>query len=180
MSYRLRLGKIEKELKIQYNGKSYEDVLKEFGDDDPDNFIFASIEGFEEIEYIPDLPYPSSSEWARFYSFDLKEYGYEFSILSKENLKEIINLITKEISKMYNSLHIDLHNGCGGSAIGRIASMIMSKRNDWDTEFVSPLVWDENNLCVTNLGSYEYMVFNLISIYKHFNWEDDYLVFSGW
>ena len=56
----------------------------------------------------------------------------------------------------------------------------MSKKNDWDTTYFETLILDEDEMCSTQSGSYEYMIFNLIAIYKMFKWDKDYLILSGW
>lgn len=178
MSYRLRIGRFPKNKHILYKNKSYVDILNQFSNGKPDDFLFSSLENFEELEFIPGLKYKDESEWIDFYSFNLnKETGNEFFILSKLNLKTIIDTISKNVSEYYNNLYDNLENPNSNK---RVASMLLAKKNDWDTTYFKTLILDENNICSTHSESYEYIVFNLISIYKMFDWENDYLILSGW
>jgi hypothetical protein len=178
MSYRLRLGSFPKEEHIKYKDKFYEEIINEFSQGNPDDFIFASPKEFNQIEYIPPFNYKDKDSWKDFYSFNIvKEVDNEFFILNKENLKTIIDKLSEEIFKMYNEIYEDFESPNSQS---RLASMVMGKKNDWDTKFFTTLILDEDKICLTESGSYEYLVFNLVAIYKMFNWDKDYLILSGW
>ncbi len=178
MSHRFRLGSFPKKEREKYLNKTHEELSKEFGDSDG-WFNHADPDELKELEYIPYFNQYEEDSWTQFYSFNLKEYGYELYILEKEDLLKIIDIISIQVSEYYEDLYKNFENE---DTQGRIASMVMSKKNDWTREFrmKSSLILDENKICSTQSGSYEYMVFNLIAILKMFDWENDYLVFNGW
>lgn len=177
MSYRLRLGSFPKKQAYKYIKKSYEEIIEEFGKED--YFNFGSPEEFEEIEYIEGFNYKNSDKWKPFYSFYIneKDYDFKFHILKEEDLKEIINYLSKEVSKYYKELYEQFEEE---DTKGRIASLIMSRKNDWNNDFFNILNFNKDDLVISNSGYYEYCIFNLISIYKNFNWNDKYLILSGW
>jgi hypothetical protein len=181
MSYRVRIGKFPKNKYKKYKNKSYENLENAYGEDDGSGdlfYNFASPSEFIELEYISGIVYDDKDNWKSFYSFDLKKLrDYEFYILTKENLKNMIDQLSKEVYQIYNEAYQNFDNKRGQSSI---ASIIMAKRNDWSTEYYNHLDFKEDSQLLSNSGSLEYVVLNLVNIYKLFNWEDDYLIFSGW
>lgn len=181
MSYRVRVGKFPKNQHKKYKNKSYEELMSEFGEDDGSGYIyfnFASPDGFEELEYLSGINYKDKDTWQNFYNFEIKKLTEsEFFILSKENLKNMINQLSKEVYDYYNEVYKDFDSDNGQS---KALSSIYAKKNDWTTEFFNHLNFKEGDPRLSNSGSLEYVVLNLVNIYKLFNWEDDYLIFSGW
>ena len=112
-----------------------------------------------------------------FYDFKMNNLEYEFFIITKESLKEIIEQLSKEVYNLYNEVYEEFESDDGQS---RALNIIYSKKCDWTTDFFNHLDYREDSLLVSRAESLEYVVLNLVNIYKLFNWEDDYLIFSGW
>lgn len=177
MSYRYCIGSFPKSKVEKYQNKTGEEIAKEFGDSDG-YFLYASPDELNELEYLGDLKY-NRENWKDFYSFDIKDYGYDFYILEKEDLIAIIKLVEKEVSNYYEEKYKCLEQE-PEEIVKDLAPMVFSKKNEWSTEFCENLILDKNEMCSTQSGHYEYMIFNLIAILKMFDWENDYLIFNGW
>ena len=181
MGYRVSVGKIAKKNQEIYKGKTKEEVRNEFGEDDGSGYIyynFATPEGYEYLESVSGIIYKDKETWKNFYDFEVHErMECEFYILSKENLKNMIDQLTKEVQEYYESIYQEFDTDKGQS---RALNAIFSKKNDWTTTFYNHLCFDKEDLRTSKSESLEYIVLNLVNIYKMFDWENNYLVFSGW
>lgn len=180
MSYRVRLGKFPKKYHNKYKNLTTDEIENKYGEDDGSehlSFNYGSPEEFVEIEYIPGYIYNGREDWLDFYDFKMDNLGSEFFIIPKENLKIIIEQLSKEVHKMYNEIYEEFQSDDGKS---RALNIIYSKKCDWTTDFFNHLDYREDSLLVSRAESLEYIVLNLVNIYKLFNWEEDYLILSGW
>ncbi len=180
MSYRVRLGKFPKKHHEKYKNLTTDQIEEKYGEDDGSEclyFNYGSPEEFTEIEYIPGYLYNGKEKWLDFYDFKMNNLEYEFFIITKESLKEIIEQLSKEVYNLYNEVYEEFESDDGQS---RALNIIYSKKCDWTTDFFNHLDYREDSLLVSRAESLEYVVLNLVNIYKLFNWEDDYLIFSGW
>ncbi len=175
MGYRIRLGKIAKIERDKYKGKTYDEV---------DSMIQA-IESEDSPYYPPE--YTELHEIGKyvnfndnlegFYDFDIYEAcESEFHIMTKENLKFIIESYHKDTHDYYIKLEKDpsLHTG-----------FFKKKRMIWDPEIslgCVPYYLDQEKTDgeIVQSWSKEYAIFNLVYIYRTFEWEKDYLIYSGW
>lgn len=174
MGYRLRLGKIAKTEKAKYSGKSYEEVCAMFNEHDVDVTI-RSPEGYKQLhEMGKDVNYRQHT--INFYNFDLnKENEEEFSVMEKSGLKEIIEDYHKKIYGNYKSL-LD----------GEDPTIFLKSRTTEWGKFLNlkPYYLDEpaenRDGFIASSWQFEYAIFNLTYIYSTFDWENDYLIYSGW
>ena len=59
---------------------------------------------------------------------------------------------------------------------------INSKAREWGNKFLNPYYLDEETTdgAIVKSWEYEYAIFNLVYIYRTFDWENDYLIYSAW
>lgn len=189
MGYRSRLGCVSKCEKDRFSGLGYEDAIIENGGDDYSLYYPPFHEELYELgKYFSflDEKYISS-----FYDFDIeKETECEFYILSKEGLKEIIENYRKCIFESYNNLFNIYNNIINNKEdisfenpdVSDIGCYFSEKMREWNNEFCRPYWLDEKKSDGNIVKSWrsEYAIFNLVDIYRTFDWDNDYLIYSAW
>jgi len=174
MGYRIRLGKKPKTVKAKYAGKTEEELDGRYGENDGENKYFSAAyppEHTELYEIGKHVDYNQHTE--SFYDFKLEDQ--EFLIMTKEGLANIINEYHKSIFEYYSKLDKD-----------NFENHIRSKVNEWDVEKpfgLKPYRLEEPDDCdgfITGSWKIEYAIFNLVYIYRTFDWDNDYLIYSGW
>lgn len=134
MGYRLRLGKVTKEdWNKLYKDKTQEDIIKQFGNGDNDNyFAFAyppqHIQLYELGKYV-DF---KNDEFTPFYSFELDDS--EFWIVSKKGLLSIIEQYRQDTQKYYQKLIKSFENKTEDMH-EKIISHFIYKNNIWNNKF---------------------------------------------
>lgn len=169
MGYRARLGKIPKKEKDKFDGKNYDESKKLLSEGrrihTPDSYT-------QLIELGKYFNFKKGE--INFYSFDIyKECESEFYIMTKENLKELIYDYHENIHIMYERLAKGLDDR---------QKFLNSKVREWDNKFIDPYYLDEEDTDgeIVKSWSYEYSIFNLVYIYRTFDWKNDYLIYSAW
>ena len=186
MGYRLRLGKISKEDYEKYKDMTIEELCKEFPDEDAECFPYYSppfhTELWELGKYL-DYQAPTS-----FYSnIDLDDE--EFQIVDKEFLRMIIEDYRNKIISFYrndlNSIATletlqSADNILANKGFNEVFNRIRRMASEWID--LDPLSLDEPrcDFQVTTSWKYEYSIFNLVNIYRNFDWENNLLIYSGW
>lgn len=173
MGYRARLGRVEKTEKARFAGKTCEEaeeMMEESYSCYRPGFHFELYELGKYCEF--DIK-PES-----FYDFDVeKECECEFHILSKDGLKQIIAEYHEKVASNYREI----------SEKGEWRQFIESRNREWNKKSsygMLPYKLDEDpqrgdgNLI--NSWQYEYGIFELVSIYRTFDWEKNYLIYSAW
>ena len=175
MGYRQRIGKFPKKLYGEHKNKSLEQLTEEFGDEDG-YYNVCTLDGHEELLYIPARDYPEKDLWKEFYSFNCKELTEnDMYILTKENLESMIKMFEKEIYYYFDDLYKNFD-----TKMNNIANMIMTRRNDWNIEFTANLNLEPDSALMPSAGALDYFLLNLVAIHKMFDWENDYMIISGW
>lgn len=137
-----------------------------------------------------------------FYSFDLEED--EFEIMSKEGLKAIILDYHKNIKEFYKGRFESL--GGEKTLDNNARNILRDKRrkyhqvdkfvfhdvlcdyygkvSEWDSKWTVPYYLDEpykeTDGALVRSWKFEYAIFNLVHIYRTFDWERDLLIYNGW
>lgn len=108
-----------------------------------------------------------------FYQFDLDDV--EFKICTKEDLVRIIKFYHEGTASYYKEL---------GTEDG--ISFESHKRSfirEWENDFgINPYYLDETKKdgAIVKSWKMEYAIFNLVHIYQTFDFENNYLIYSGW
>ena len=177
MGYRSRLGKIAKSNKNNYIGKTCEEVsefCEEAEKTSKESYGVAYPPGhFQLYELGKYVDYSKGVK--PFYDFDIhKEWESEFHIMSKEGLLEIIRDYHKLIYQNYK----EMEDGKD------VTEFIRSRVREWGRNGfdVQPYWLDQEKTdgVIVRSWQYEYAIFNLVYIYRIFDWEKDYLIYSAW
>lgn len=114
---------------------------------------------------------------------------YGFALLTKDDFKAIIEAYRQKIVEWFESLL----NPDKSQITSDKLSKEERKRLEWEHEIkgklekwsgkyfdILPIDLDENRERITGDWSYEYAIFELVRLYKAFDWENDELVLVGW
>lgn len=171
MGYRVRLGSVPKWYRERCKDvKSYDEWEEKYNKEDNHACYRPDVHTqlYEIGKYVS-----FSEEMEDFYSFEIEEK--EFKICTKEDLKRIIKWYHQEIKEYYLKL---------GTEKG--TDFESHKRNmlrEWDSPLdLEPYYLDEENTDGDIVKSWklEYAIFNLVYIYRTFDFENEYLIYSGW
>ncbi len=176
MGYRNRLGRVAKHHKDAVSGMTYKQATEYAGE----NAAVYRPKWHEELYEIGGIFGFISEHLTAFYdTFDVSrecESESEFYILTKEGLKELIAYY-----------HCIVHEGLKEIAgdENRRQQYVDRKLRHWDQQAkfnILPYWLDEEDTdgAIVRSWSREYAIFNLVHIYRTFNWDDDYLIYSGW
>ena len=172
MGYRSRLGKVKKSEQLRFIGMGLKDVEKELGEDNSPYYPDFHTQLYELGKY-----FEFTKGIVPFYSFDIyKECECEFYIMSKEELKELIidyhEIIYQYFERMAQGVEDEITP----------EQHIKEKARKWCSKFHDPYYLDQEKTDgeIVNSWSYEYAIFNLVYIYRTFDWENDYLIYSAW
>lgn len=132
-----------------------------------------------------------SERLSLFTSEELKErYSDDgFALLTKDDFKAIIEAYRQKIIEWFQNLL----NPDRSPITSNKLSKEERKRLEWEYEIrdkldawsgkyfgISPIDLDESRERITGDWSYEYAIFELVRVYKVFDWENDDLVLVGW
>ena len=169
MGYRSRLGKVAKIEKDRFNGKTHDEVEQLLGEYNSPYYPDFHTQLYELGKY-----YNFTKGKIPFYSFDIEEiYETEFYIMTKDELKELIREYHDLIYQYYEKLAQGKDN---------VDEFIRSKARQWCAKSIDPYWLDQEKTdgAIVRSWEYEYAIFNLVYIYRTFDWETDYLIYSAW
>lgn len=119
-----------------------------------------------------------------------KRYGdYGFALLTKDDFKAVIEAYRQKIIDWLKSLLDPDFDSIIPSELSKeerrhilIDHGIQDKMDSWSGKYfgISPIDLDENKGRITGDWSYEYAIFELVRVYKSFDWKNDDLVLVGW
>ena len=183
MGYRNYIGEISrteyekiknfsiKEL-FEYKGKSQEDDHVGVYDIAEEVYEFGKCVEFGDEKYYS--PVFLKKETRQYY-----EEEYDFHIVGKEFLKHIIEHYTKKIQDFYRDLIKDIEDE---NNIDPQKALKLYQHVKWNSiEWLGLLPYDlEKGEGVTSSWKYEYSIFELVRIYKTFDWENKILIYYGY
>ena len=126
-----------------------------------------------------------------FTSDELKERysDYGFALLTKDDFKAVIEAYRQKIVKWFQSL-LNLDDRiCFSEELGKeqyqfenLKQQVQDKIDSWSGKYwgICPIDLDEDKEHITGDWSYEYAIFELVRLYKVFDWENNELVLVGW
>lgn len=114
---------------------------------------------------------------------------YGFALLTKDDFKAVIEAYRQKIVNWFQSLLNPEDDLIIPSKLSKeerrcalIDNEIKNKIDNWSGKYfgISPIDLDESKERITGDWSYEYAIFELVRLYKIFDWENDDLVLVGW
>lgn len=176
MSYHQRLAKIPKTAQNKVAGLTFEQLESKYNE----HFFITNLRGYKELMYLGDVKISGTD----FFSFDINQYGYEFHILTQDDLKNIIEQYYKHVQNEFTKLNELLNPLCKNENVdyGPIISHLYSKFQIWGDTGMNwrPYNLNENRENIVDSNRYEYDVFELVRILKTFDFKKNYLILSGW
>ena len=126
-----------------------------------------------------------------FTSEELKERysDYGFALLTRDDFKAVIEFYRQKIIKWLQSLLNVDERICFSDELTKeqyqfetLKQEVQDKIDSWSGKYfgISPIDLDESRERITGDWSYEYTIFELVRVYKTFDWENDDLVLVGW
>ena len=126
-----------------------------------------------------------------FTSDELKEQydDYGFVLLTKDDFKAVIESYRQKIIDWLKSLLEPEDTSMISPKLSKeerkrlaIEHEIQDKLDSWSGKYLGilPIDLDESRERITGDWSYEYAIFELVRLYKIFDWENDDLVLVGW
>lgn len=115
-----------------------------------------------------------------FSSEELKECYEDYTpiLCSKEDFLSVIDIYKKKIASYLESL---LSNDEYATAEQKCQRDIKDRLDEWKNTFgYSPVNTDLDKAYITKSWLYEYSIFELVRLYKTFDWENDALMLVGW
>lgn len=176
MSYRVHLVSISKETQDKFSGyKSYYNLYNHLEKNYERVYPTRLPGAIKLAEIMNDFSSSGTTHTLKeVYSFSLDEEEYYY--MSKDNLKDLIEYYRKNILLYYEQL-IDRD----GNFLQDERNIGSSIRGLWSTWRICPFDLDSTDPMSFISRSYrvEYDIFNLVYIYKTFNWDKDYLLYVG-
>ena len=175
MGYRHRLGRIDKKDRTKYVGKTASEVSDMLN---PENNWAAHPPEHEQLYELGKYVEFTTDEISEFYSFDcLEECESEFHILTKKGLQHLIEWYAEGIGKYYDKLAEGTEK--------ELKAHVLGMKMEWVDALKyggRPYYLDQEHTDGEIVSSWksEYAIFNLVYIYRTFNWENDFLIYSAW
>ena len=114
---------------------------------------------------------------------------YGFALLTKDDFKAVIEAYRQKIIAWLESLLNTDERICFSEELTKeqyqfkeLKREIQDKIDSWSGKYfgISPIDLDESRERITGDWSYEYAIFELVRLYKIFDWGNDDLVLVGW
>ena len=175
MDYRNYIGVLKKDIKRECN---YEDLIKDYSEE---NYIrpydLLETEHLHEFGKYFNINILEKELEDFFNSFNYQKLEEsEFKIFTKEALWDIIKHYEKLVLNFYKSL-IEKGKDSEKETSRKCINEIKQKINIWSE--ISP-VPNKDNKIITDSWFYEYAIFQLIYLYKNFDWENNTVIWYGY
>lgn len=126
-----------------------------------------------------------------FTSTELKErYSDDgFALLTKDDFKAVIEAYRQKIVEWFQNLLNPDRSPITSNKLSKEERKrleweyeIRDKIDSWNGKYfgISPIDLDESRERITGDWSYEYAIFELVRVYKSFDWKNDNLILVGW
>lgn len=190
MGYNCYLSKMKNEDVIKLRAMSKDEIIKKYNSywdpNEPDEEYYVPGpykfgERLYDLGSYPNYEQDIIEKFGKkiFNQPELDDYysgGYEFSEIGECGLKYIIDYYSEQNANFYEGL-IETTTIIGSSDT-KLDTFLKSRFGSWKNNQVVKL--DGTPHKVTNDWNYEYAIFNLVALYKTFNWSEDTLILYGY
>ncbi len=155
------------------------------GDDDDEYYLAPYDIGNEIYDFGKDADWAYDMQMKNesiFGNEELKRFyeDYDPVICSKDDFLSAINIYAQKISEYYESLLREKADS-NLTVEQRCKIHVENQLMEWKNKFgFLPVNTDSSNKRINNSWLFEYAIFELVRIYKTFDWENDTLVLLGW
>jgi len=101
-------------------------------------------------------------------------------LVEKDFLKHVIEHYTKQTQDFYLELVKNSNNNVNSISqqnLEKLFAHIRSMSSEWN--YLTPFKLDEGE-SITTSWKYEYAIFELVRLYKHFDWENNVVIYYGY
>lgn len=174
MGYRTRIGKVSKQEREQFKGKTRAEAEQIVAAIDPCSAIYRPPFHDEFCEVGRYHVFENNTDVEDFYDFDLEDE--QFIIIGKNSLVSIIEEMRVAVAEHYTNIAAEIH---AGKNLDYHAFQSLQRLSEWNNQYYHTLDFTDRSILTKSWLS-EYAIFNLMFVYKTFDWDNDYLIFSGW
>lgn len=178
MGYRNYFYSLPKEEYLKIKDMTIQELSKEFsGEEDEDYFNWHDLEkkGLKELyEFGKDCDFKTKGNTQRFFS-EFEDEDCEFLLAKKEMFIHCIENYRQKVSNYYRGLMDKTEK--------EMKQHFAAKQRDWGGGVMSGMVpynIDEEEECLVNSWEYEYVIFELVRIFKTFDFEKNVLIYAGY
>lgn len=171
MGYRLYIGKVSKADHDKMQSMSHTYLKEKYGDGE----CVGVYELVEELYNFGKYYEVDTTKLNHFFAKpELQEAfsDYDFWVADKQLLLDIIEKERKAIEEWYAENKT--------KTLEELIAIQESRRREWTTDYCLPYNLDLDKPQVVGSWQREYVLFELVRIYKTFDWDNDLLVYYGW
>ena len=203
MSYRFRFAKAKKDNVLSVRDMTYAELVDFYKKNKPDMYNnYEDEEEFEpyhmfeqeEIYDFAQLPFLSELTKTAEKLFTKSETDamfehYNMYLCSRETFLTAIELMRKMIAENfkemlslpYEQLQMKVHNKMEEwQLMTEVLGLENEEKYNNMNEVHKPYNLKEDSKVIVQSWLYEYSIFELVRLYKEFDWENDVLLFYGW
>lgn len=162
---------------------------------DDGSYWFAPYEAGKELYELgkySEIGFKLESERPSVFTSDELKHRYSdygFALLTKDDFKAVIEAYRQKIVDWFQNLLNPNESQITTTKLSKEERKhleweyeIKDKLDKWSGKYfgISPIDLDESRERITGDWSYEYAIFELVRVYKAFDWENDDLVLIGW
>jgi len=180
MGFRTYIGRMSKDSQSKLKTMSILDIAENFGDEDEKEYPPGPYELVEEVYELGKYVTIEADSFVLFDDKDVEEFynsDYLFHGITKQGFAEIITDYRKGISFHYTQMNDSY--GIIGVDQSDIKEHLHNMANEWRNDFTNPVDLSDSDR-ITNSWKYEYAIFEMIRLYKVFDWENDIAVIYGY
>ena len=188
MGYRHYIGKVSKEQYNKLKVMSKDELYSFYSEDPKDGHVGAYDICQTQHELGKYIDYVSPEMTNRFFNNDELEKDFnqdtELYVVGRDFLSHVINVYKSKIKSLYDGLIGDINANTSGPEFLKqftdikITEMFLHIRNmaaEWRYESAPPFRLDDGKAEISSSWKYEHSIFELVRIYKSFDWENDIL-----
>lgn len=204
MGYRNYIKILPKEEAEKFRHKSYEELMKEFGEDiDEPDHAYLDVHSMlgktvTELGKYFDTDAHDKMVLENFFTnpeVEKEKEDYEVRILKPDALLTLAKHFEDNVKKHYDEL-VGIPYGTANNwteekelreklfenkeQLIEIARSVLDRRTSWNSSHSSVVNKDKDSKTLTNSWYYEYEVFDIINLYKTIDTENNYLIIYGY
>jgi len=173
MGYRNYISKIPKNVYLEIKDLTEKELIEKYGEGDDENyFYYPHLNGYVEIyELGKYCDFDIEDKKKRLFTHEMSfESDMEFSLGSKELLETIIKSYHQKVINWYSKSVQEKTF----EELKHDARIMLAEWKD-----LNPYDLNIENENITKSWKYEYSIFELVRIYKTFDWKNDVLIYCG-
>lgn len=184
MGYRNYIGKLKKEINWDMTFNELLNFCKKEKNDERIDWVspYMLVEEIHEFGKYVNIKKLEGNLKHCFNQNEVRKHfesDYEFMEIKKEGLKAIIEEYTVYVSNYYESL-LKKDEFEDETVEQKCLTAIKDKLRIWKNDYCVPYNLDKSDENLVSSWEYEYTIFELVRIYKTFDWEKETMIWYGY